>query len=563
MPHFDIPDGPSRPAASPLRGRAVVEAGGDASTNVAKRGAIAFGASSRRLEGTGSAEAPDETVAPLAELGFDRAFEATAVSSEAPPIVSQVASAPPTQTGAEAAWAPRIAPTSAPAMSPAPDVSAGHASETSEIAVPPQRATRFGSAETLVAAPERTLAAPAAMPREPGRDGTVPVAARVTAPTSWGREAATAPREAPQAPGRIPPDVEASASSPATRLVGDVATTRQGPAADLSRTAAAPVAQRPDPVHSADVQPSLPRTAGAAVQDARLVAEAVPNRAETSEPREARTPPLAAATTAVATQFAAAPVSARPGLLETVRPGATSPTEQRAGRARAERGEPVGVQPADFATAPPLRAASAPLAYSGPVVAQGGPAGAAAATVQPNGSVASGREQAIAGDPTGEIRGGETGVPASVAQATPGSSAPQLSTVAPGVASAPPAAQAVAEQAVRLARRDTPGEVEIRLDPPELGRVRLSLSRQDHALVVSVVAERPEVVDLLRRHADMLGQSLADAGHSRVDLQFGRGGGQGHGAGGDSGLPGELVSDDASPSLSPPAAGTRGLDLRV
>ncbi|SFI47480.1 hook-length control protein FliK [Albimonas pacifica] len=130
-------------------------------------------------------------------------------------------------------------------------------------------------------------------------------------------------------------------------------------------------------------------------------------------------------------------------------------------------------------------------------------------------------------------------------------------------AQAPPAAHAVAEQAVRLARRETSGEVEIRLDPPELGRVRLSLSRHDHALVVSIVAERPEVADLLRRHADLLGQSLAEAGHSRVDLQFGRGGGERDAPPGGGG-PADLAAEE-EPARPPTGslAGLRGLDLRV
>lgn len=126
-----------------------------------------------------------------------------------------------------------------------------------------------------------------------------------------------------------------------------------------------------------------------------------------------------------------------------------------------------------------------------------------------------------------------------------------------------PVARQVAEHALRFARRPGDGEVEIRLDPPELGRVRLSLTRHDHGLAALVIAERPEVADLLRRHADLLGQSLAEAGHARVDLQFGRegqGGGQGPARFG-SAPDGEPTASASSALAATSPAG--GLDLRM
>jgi flagellar hook-length control protein FliK len=92
----------------------------------------------------------------------------------------------------------------------------------------------------------------------------------------------------------------------------------------------------------------------------------------------------------------------------------------------------------------------------------------------------------------------------------------------------PPAQHIVAQLTVAIQR--TPGErVEIRLDPPELGRVQIELSSRDGVLHATVTAERPEVHDLMRRHAEMLRQELAAAGHTGVRLEFATGSGQGEG----------------------------------
>jgi hypothetical protein len=92
----------------------------------------------------------------------------------------------------------------------------------------------------------------------------------------------------------------------------------------------------------------------------------------------------------------------------------------------------------------------------------------------------------------------------------------------------PPAQQIVAQLTVAIQR--APGDrVEIRLDPPELGRVQIELSTRDGVLHATVISERPEVHDLMRRHAEMLRQELAAAGHAGVRLEFATGSGQGEG----------------------------------
>ncbi len=62
--------------------------------------------------------------------------------------------------------------------------------------------------------------------------------------------------------------------------------------------------------------------------------------------------------------------------------------------------------------------------------------------------------------------------------------------------------------------------VDITLSPEELGRVRLSLSLTETGITVSLAAERPETMDLLRRHIDLLGQDFASLGFEDIAFDF-------------------------------------------
>lgn len=86
---------------------------------------------------------------------------------------------------------------------------------------------------------------------------------------------------------------------------------------------------------------------------------------------------------------------------------------------------------------------------------------------------------------------------------------------------APPAA--VANQVVTAIRSGEGERIEIRLDPPELGRVQIEMRIIDGALHAVVVAERPEIGDILRRHAEMLQRDLEAAGYASVSLEFATG----------------------------------------
>lgn len=113
------------------------------------------------------------------------------------------------------------------------------------------------------------------------------------------------------------------------------------------------------------------------------------------------------------------------------------------------------------------------------------------------------------------------------------------------------------------------GPVEVVLNPQELGRMRFEMHQQGDHLRVFLVAERPETLDLLRRHGEQLLSDLRQSGFGGASLSFGSWGQQA----GDSqaqilapdGPPPEDVLPVTPSSLLPrllPMAPGAGLDLR-
>jgi len=92
---------------------------------------------------------------------------------------------------------------------------------------------------------------------------------------------------------------------------------------------------------------------------------------------------------------------------------------------------------------------------------------------------------------------------------------------APSPAAGPPP---VAQQIAAAVARAADGQVEIRLDPPELGRVQIRIETLENGVRALVLAERPETQELLRRNADQLARDLGAAGFERVSLDFSAGG---------------------------------------
>ena len=131
-----------------------------------------------------------------------------------------------------------------------------------------------------------------------------------------------------------------------------------------------------------------------------------------------------------------------------------------------------------------------------------------------------------------------------------------------------PAAPGGLAEPIETVRHLRDGPVEVKLRPEELGLVRMTLQQTETALVLQVSAERPDTLDLMRRHAEVLARELADAGFGSVDIDFGsaRGGADEDGAPERSGTD----STDTGPGADeaetlPDNALTRraGLDIRI
>ncbi|MCY1128712.1 flagellar hook-length control protein FliK [Frigidibacter sp. RF13] len=94
------------------------------------------------------------------------------------------------------------------------------------------------------------------------------------------------------------------------------------------------------------------------------------------------------------------------------------------------------------------------------------------------------------------------------------------------------------------------GPVEVTLSPEELGRVRMVLQGGEAGLTLTLTAERPETLDLMRRHIDQLAQDLRDLGYRNLAFSFANEGGQ-RGGGGQlpqpDGAPPDLSRVDAPP----------------
>jgi len=108
------------------------------------------------------------------------------------------------------------------------------------------------------------------------------------------------------------------------------------------------------------------------------------------------------------------------------------------------------------------------------------------------------------------------------------------------------------------------GSIEIALDPPELGKIRVIYTPSSDGLAARVFAQDPSALELLRRHGELLAAELRDAGFGSVSMEFSREDPN------EARNPRRSVWSAAEPSEAPAAAAPRprtyrtsGLDLRV
>ena len=83
------------------------------------------------------------------------------------------------------------------------------------------------------------------------------------------------------------------------------------------------------------------------------------------------------------------------------------------------------------------------------------------------------------------------------------------------------AAKAGAQIVAAISSRGMDTTIEVRLDPPELGRVMIDFEGRGADIIrATVSAEAPETLDLMRRNIDLLQRELEKSGLQNIDLQF-------------------------------------------
>lgn len=446
-------------------------------------------------------------------------------------------------------------PAAAPAPGSLPAAGAVPAEAEAEALAAPDDAPRAAIDLRAAAAPadgDETLPAPlaratqgqaslAGAPPSSDAPGATPSALSGGAPI---REAsgATAAVAVPDDPA--PPPADAPRAASALAMAGE-------PAARGAPPAAAPV---PGP------------TAASATVDA-AAAPAEPRLAAAPAVREDQPPPTPAAATSAEpvagqTRAATATGAAEPSAPASM-PGAaaiatTEPSRRRTAaesrdqdlpRVESSRAEPRSgdLRPQTVATAPAAMPAAAPIPSP--------------ARLDPSLS-----EERSLGEEHAALHEEEI----ALAGAASERSAAASRAAAPVIAADRGIAASAAGQLAPTLRKGADGTTEIRLDPPELGRVRVSLRLEDGGVVAVISAERPETADLMRRHADLFLRELTASGQGRVDLSFadfGSGAG-GAGAGGDGGPPifvagAERTASEVAAAEAPKRAGLGRLDLRL
>lgn len=136
--------------------------------------------------------------------------------------------------------------------------------------------------------------------------------------------------------------------------------------------------------------------------------------------------------------------------------------------------------------------------------------------------------------------------PPRLQQAHPASAMPSRADMAPHIA------RQLVEVMGQAANRPT----EIALSPEELGRVRMSVATEDGKITVNILTERPETLDLMRRHIDQLGQSFRSMGYDQVSFSFGQGAQSGDQSGSN-------LSADTPSGSSPTGTADDGTDTGV
>ena len=81
----------------------------------------------------------------------------------------------------------------------------------------------------------------------------------------------------------------------------------------------------------------------------------------------------------------------------------------------------------------------------------------------------------------------------------------------------------IARQLAEAIQNRAGQSVDVALNPRELGRVRMSISAAEAGITVTVLAERPETLDLMRRNIDELAREFQNIGYESINFAFAEG----------------------------------------
>jgi len=440
-------------------------------------------------------------------------------------------------------------------------------------------------------APEPLPAATTA-PAQPTSQTLAPQAAEPITQQRAGLEAATTASAPMPLTGKAPEPLTAATTAPAQPTSQTLAPqaaepiTQQRAGLEAATTASAPMpltGKAPEPLTAATTAPAQPASQTLAPQAAEPITQQragleAATTASAPMPLMGKAPePLTAATTAPAQPASpyfrphAAGAIVQPRTLSAVRtvtpatiptPGnvpKTLPAAPAGLRANATQGveqaltEPARWVPAVAATGPAVTSPHAPQ-YAGAVFIANTPG----ADTGLGGRTESAEGRTLSQATEGALAHGSASF--SVGSHSTGS----LSGARPAAELARDVARQIGAQVFNLGK----GRFELSLAPAELGKVDMSLQDRENRLTLIVHAERPETMDLIRRHIGQLEQELRQMGLGNLSLQLGTGGaatsqgGQGQerqlAYAGDSDTPPEPVR-----RASPPLMAGDHLDIRL
>ena len=109
-----------------------------------------------------------------------------------------------------------------------------------------------------------------------------------------------------------------------------------------------------------------------------------------------------------------------------------------------------------------------------------------------------------------------TGLPSEAKSTTPSGPVPNA-----GATPAQAAAHGPIRQIAFAIQGSAERSVELALSPAELGKVRITLTPGETGMNVAIFADRPETLDLMRRHSDQLAQEFTEIGYQSAEFTFG------------------------------------------